>query len=229
MSVSTLIYDCYRWTVLIAFGLVFVICPTSLEQRLVNTSTTSNDSDSGARTAGDGLLCAGWEPDAGLVLIRRVTDDGGIVSRSTCECTAVTKFFLDVTDNGAFRTCRDRKDVTNSELSLLPCIDKGARMEALCGDEGLLSELVTVGIAENDTSKGGTSSVHYKLRSCGNLYWNPPASIVNNFLHNTTDVTIALSVIKWTELCRCLIVVGVRFKLFPSSIKVNSVSMNNVA
>jgi hypothetical protein len=134
-----------------------VICPASLEQRLVNTSTTSNDADSGARTARDGLLCAGWEPNAGLVLIGRVTDDGGIVARSTSECTTVTDFFLDVADNGTFRTYRDREDIANSELSLLPCIDKGARVEALSGNESLLSELVTVGVAENDTSKRGTT------------------------------------------------------------------------
>jgi hypothetical protein len=91
-----------------------------------------------------------------------VTDDGGIVASGTCECSTVTKLLLDVADNGTFRTCGDREDVANSKLSLLPCIDKGACVKALCGDKGLLSELVAVRITENNTSKGGTTFALYK-------------------------------------------------------------------
>jgi hypothetical protein len=145
-----------------------------------------------------------------------VADDGGIVSRGTCECTTVTKFLLDIADNGPFRTCRDREDIADSKLSLLPCINKSTRVEAFCGDKGLLSELVTVGITENDTSKWGSTRVFYKLGSCGKMSWNPPACIMDDFFHDTANVTIALSVIKWTELCRCLVVVGVRFELVTS-------------
>jgi hypothetical protein len=36
---------------------------------------------------------------------------------------------------------------------------------------------------------------------------------MNDLLHNTTNVTIALGIIEWTEFCRCLVVVGVRFEL----------------
>jgi hypothetical protein len=136
-----------------------MIRSASLEQGLVNTPTTSNDTDSSACAAGDSFLCARWETNASLVLIGGVTDDGGIISRGTCECTAITKFLLDVANNGTFRTCGDRQDVANSELGLLSCIDKGARVKALCGDKGLLSELVAIGITENDTSKRGTASV----------------------------------------------------------------------
>ena len=191
-----------------------MICPASLEQRLVNTSTTSNDTDSSACTAGDSLFCARWETNTSLVLIGGVADDGGIVSRGTCECTTVTKFLLDVADNGPFRTRRDREDIADSKLGLLPCINKSTRVKALCGDKGLLSKLVTVGVTENDTSKWGTTRVLYKLGLCGKkMSWNPPAGIMDDFFHDTANVTIALGVIKWTELCRCLVVVGVRFEL----------------
>jgi hypothetical protein len=36
---------------------------------------------------------------------------------------------------------------------------------------------------------------------------------MNDLLHNTTNVTIALGIIERTEFCRCLVVVGVRFEL----------------
>jgi hypothetical protein len=36
---------------------------------------------------------------------------------------------------------------------------------------------------------------------------------MNDLLHNTTNVTIALGIIEWTEFCGSLVVVGVRFEL----------------
>jgi len=143
-----------------------VICSASFEQRLVDTPATSNDTDSSTCAAGDSFLCARWKTNACFVLIGRVTNDGGIVSRGTCECTTITKFLLNVADNGTFRTCRDREDIADSKLGLLSCIYKGTRVKALCCDKGLLSELVTVGVTEDNTSKWGTTSAFYKLRSC---------------------------------------------------------------
>ena len=175
-----------------------MICSASLEQRLVDTPATSNDTDSGACAAGDSFLCARWETNASLILIGRVTDDGSIISRGTCECTTVTNFLLDVANNSTFRTRGDREDIADSKLGLLSCIDKGACVKALCGDKGLLSELVAVGVTEYDSSKRGTTSVLSKLGSCGEIRRNAPASIMDNFLHNTANVTIALGVIKWT-------------------------------
>jgi hypothetical protein len=52
---------------------------------------------------------------------------------------------------------------------------------------------------------------------------------VNDLLHNTTDVTIALGIIEWTEFCRCLVVVGVRIELVAGELYMNNVSTNNIA
>jgi hypothetical protein len=94
-----------------------------------------------------------------------VADDGGIVSGGTCKCTTVANLLLDVTDNGTFRTYRDRKDIADSKLSLLPCIDKGTGVKALCGNKGLFSKLVAVGVTEYDTSKWGTTIMLCELGS----------------------------------------------------------------
>ena len=50
-----------------------------------------------------------------------------------------------------------------------------------------------------------------------------------DLLHNTTNVTIALGIIEWTEFCRCLVVVGVRFKLVDGEFYMNDVSTKNIA
>jgi len=52
---------------------------------------------------------------------------------------------------------------------------------------------------------------------------------MNDLLHNTTNVTIALGIIEWTEFCRCLVVVGVRIELVVGELYISNVSTNNVA
>jgi len=42
-------------------------------------------------------------------------------------------------------------------------------VKALRCDKGLLSELVTVGVTEDNTSKWGTTSGYYELGSCRGL------------------------------------------------------------
>jgi hypothetical protein len=87
-----------------------------------------------------------------------MADDGSIVAGGTSKCSTVANFLLDVADNGTFRTCRNWEDITNGELSLLPRIDKGTCVKALCSNEGLLSELVAVRVTEDDTSEGSTTA-----------------------------------------------------------------------
>jgi hypothetical protein len=88
-----------------------------------------------------------------------MTDNRGIIARGTSECPTVANFLLDVADNGTFRTCRDGEDIANGELSLLPRIDKGACVKALCSDEGFLPELVAVRITKDNTSEGSTATL----------------------------------------------------------------------
>ena len=135
-----------------------MVCATSLEQRLVDTSTTGDDTDGGTAAARDGLLRAGGETDAGLVLVGRVADDGRVVAGSAGERATVTNLLLDVADNGTLRALANGEDVANSELSLLASVDEGTSVKTLSRDEGPLAELVTVGVAEDDTGKGSTTA-----------------------------------------------------------------------
>lgn len=63
----------------------------------------------------------------------------------------------------------------------------------------------------------------------GDLRWNAPASVVNDFLHNTANVTITFGVIEWTELCRRFVVVGVRFELVIKKTSCKRCVVNNAA
>ena len=86
-----------------------------------------------------------------------MANNGGVVSGCAGERTAVTSLLLYVRDDGTLRALGDGKDVADGESSLLASVDKGTGVEALGGNEGLLAELVPVGVAEDDTGEGSTT------------------------------------------------------------------------
>jgi len=122
---------------LVSFSLEFVVSPAGLEQGLVNPSTTSDNANSGTGTARDGLFCTRWEADAGLVIFRRVSDDGSVGSGCPGERATVTDLLLDAANDRSFGELTHRENVPNIEGSLLPAVDEGASMKAFGCDEGL--------------------------------------------------------------------------------------------
>ena len=144
-----------------------------------------------------------------------MADDSRVVAGRASERTTVTGLLLDVADDSTLRQLRDREDVADRKLGLLAAVDEGTGVETLRRDESLLAELVTVGVAEDDTGKGSTTN-----RPPLSILWllsddesYVPASVVDDLLHNTLDVAIAFREVEGAELRRRLVVVGVGFEL----------------
>jgi len=167
----------------VTLSLEFMVCTAGLEQRLVDTSTTSHDSDRRTRRSRDGLLRTAGQPDTGLVLLGRVSDDGGIVTRRACEGTTVANFLLDVADDGTLGAHRDGEDVADGQCGFLAGIDEGTGMETFSRDEGFFPELVAVGVTEDNASKGSTT-----------------ARVVDDLLYDPPNVSISLREIKRAQL-----------------------------
>ena len=125
-----------------------------------------------------------------------MTNNGGVVARGASERAAVAHLLLNVTDNRTLRALGDGENIADGELGLLTAVDEGTSVETLGRDEGLLAELVAVGVTEDNAGERSATT-----------------SVVNNFFYNSTDVSIALRVVKVAEFCRGLVVVGVRFEL----------------
>jgi len=68
-------------------------------------------------------------------------------------------------------------------------------VHSLSGNESFLSQLVPVGVTENNTGKGSTT-----------------ARVVNDVLYDTPDVTIAFSKVKSPKTGRVFVVVGMGFE-----------------
>ena len=143
-----------------------VLGARGLEERLVRSSTTSDDANGGTAAARDRLLGAGRKADTGLVLVGRVTNHGSVVARCPGERATVTDLLLNIGDDGTFGALRYGENVADSENGLLAAVDEGTSVKALGGNEGLLAELVAVGVTENNTGERSTTEASlFRLRS----------------------------------------------------------------
>ena len=84
----------------VSLDLVLVVSTSSLKHGLVNTSTTSNDTNHGSVGGGDDLLVTRRQLDPGPLGVSVVGDDGGIVSAGPGELATVTGLLLKISDNG---------------------------------------------------------------------------------------------------------------------------------
>merc|ERR1719263_2137434 len=85
----------------VALGLELVVRTASLEERLVETATTSDDADHATRLGAHGLADTGWQLERRLPAFVLMGDDSGVVTRRTSERATVTSLVLDVADGGA--------------------------------------------------------------------------------------------------------------------------------
>jgi hypothetical protein len=165
------------------------LCPIQrTKEGLVGTSTTGNNTDHATDGALDDLLGAGRKLDAGLALVGVVADDGNVVARGTAERTTVANLLLDVGDDSSLRDGAEGEDVADGERGVLAGVDELAGVHALVGDEGLGVQLVAVGVAEDDLGQRRAT-----------------AGVVDDLLHDTTDVSMALGEVEGAELRRRLV------------------------
>lgn len=141
----------------VAFGLELVERAASLEEGLVDTSTTSDDADGRACRSRDSLFRAGRQSYAGLVVVGGVANNGGIVARCAGEDATVANLLLDVADDRTLRALGDGEDVADVESGLLAAVHETTGVHSLGGDEGLLAEFVAVRVAEDDAGEGSTT------------------------------------------------------------------------
>lgn len=167
----------------VSLDLVLVVGSTSLQQWLVDSTTTGNDTNDTSSGRRKDLLGTRWQLDSGLALIVVVTNDDDIVTRGSAQSTSVTRLLLNVGDNGTLRARTQRQHVTNVQGSLSTTVHKLTGVKAFVGDEGLLSHLVLVRVTEDNLSQRSTST------------W-----VVDDLLNDTTDITFTFGIVQGSQL-----------------------------
>jgi hypothetical protein len=176
----------------VALDSELVLGTGSLQEGLVGTATTGDDTNHTTGSVLDDLLGTGGELDAGLAILGVVANNGNVVAGGTAERTAVTNLLLDVGDDGTLGHGGEGKNVADGQGGVLTGVDELAGVHALVGDEGLGDHLELVGVTELDLGEGSTT-----------------AGIVDDLLDDTTGVSVTLGVVEGTELRRSLVETGV--------------------
>lgn len=176
----------------VALDSELVLGTRSLEQGLVGTTTTGDDTNHTTGGVLDNLLGTGGELDTGLAVLGIVADDGHVVTGGAAKSTTVTSLLLDVGDNGTLGHGGKGQNIADGQGSVLTGVDELAGVHALVGDEGLGDLLVRVGVTELDLGERSTT-----------------AGIVDDLLDDTAGVSVTLSEVKGAELRRRLVETGV--------------------
>jgi hypothetical protein len=171
---------------------VLVEGTSSLEQRLVDTTTACNDANSATALVLEPLLGARRETNLDTVLVDIVCHDGGVVARALGNGTTVTNLGLKVADHTTVWDALELGSVTHVESSFGSGKDKHASVHALGGDHELLVQFVLAGVVE----------VHLGERSA-------TAGVVNNLLDDSLNETILLCEVQVAELGASLAETGV--------------------
>lgn len=169
-----------------------MVSPTRLEQGLINPPTAGDNSNSGTGTTRDGLFCTGRKTNTGLVVFGRVSDDGGVGSGCPGERTTVANLLLDAANDRSFGELAHRENISHVEGCLLATVDEGTGVKTLSSYEGLLAELVTVWITEDNTGKRSATASSMSFSNCpiSDTQQNVPARVVDDFLDNATNVAV---------------------------------------
>jgi len=172
---------------------VLVVRTSCLQQGLVGTTATSDNSDLRTNTGGDSLLSSGRKSKLGGSLVKVVGDNNCVGTRASGERTTVTTLGFDVADNGSLGDRGKRQDITARKTGLLTAVDELTAVHTFGTEEQFIVALVSVMVHELDAAHGSTST-----------------GVVQDLLDNTSDVTLLLSVIKRSELDGALSCAGMR-------------------
>jgi hypothetical protein len=174
---------------------VLVVSTASLEERLVRTSSTGDDTNLCADSGRNSLLSTTGQTQTGSTLFVIVRDDDSKGSTSTSKGTTVSYLGLDVAHNSSFRNHVERQDVADGQRCLLSTVNKLSGVHTFSAYQEFIVTLVVVGVTELDLGNRGTS-----------------ARVVDDFLHDTTNVSMLLSVVKRAKLHGALTSTRMRLK-----------------
>jgi hypothetical protein len=177
----------------VAFGFVLVVSATSFQHRLVNATTSSDDTDLTTGIRLDDLLGSRGETEASLVGLLVVRDNGAVVTGGAGDSTAVTGALLDVGHDGSLRHGTERKDVSDLKSGLASAVHELTGVQTLNGNEVLLHGSILVRVTELHASERSSS-----------------AGVVDDLTHNSFNISVALTEIVDAQLGSSLAVLVVR-------------------
>jgi len=166
-------------------GVSLEVGVVGLQEGLVSSLTTGNDTDHTSAGTLDGFSNTRRHSDSGLLEVFGVTDDNARVSGGTGNATTVTELSLNVGDDSTFGHGVHGEDIADGEGGFGASVDKLSSVDALDSDEILSALLVFILVSENNFGEGCTST-----------------GVVHDVLNESLDVAGSLGEIEGSETCR---------------------------
>jgi len=154
----------------------------SLQERLISSLSSGDNTNHSSAWSEDGLSGSGWESNSWFLSVIGVTNDNSGSSWGSGERSSISHFTFAVGDNSTFWHLADWKNITNGEWSLGSGVHKLSSVHSFDSDEVLNSLLVSVCISEDNFCKWGSST-----------------GVMNDILDNSLNVTFSLNVVKSSE------------------------------
>jgi len=195
----------------VTLGLVLVVDDSGLQQGLVNTTTSSDETDDGTGSRRDVLLGSGGKTNLGDGVVVIVGDDGSKVSRASGEKASVSSLALNVADDGTLGKLSDGEDISYGKGGLLSGVDELSSVGSLGGDEHLVLQTEFQGVSEHNLGERSSTS-----------------GVVDDVLDNSLDVTVLLGEVKDSVLGGALSVLVVGLEDSSSSLSLCSDNSTHV-
>jgi hypothetical protein len=162
---------------------VLVEGTSGLQQRLIGTATSGNDTNLGTDGGRNSLLTSGRKSKLGGSLFLVVSDNDSVGTRGTGESTTISLLGFNVADNGSLGNGRQRQDVSAGQRGLLSAVDELSGVHTFGTDEQFIVTLVTVLVQELNLADRSTS-----------------ARVVEDLLDGSSDVSLTFGVVQRSEL-----------------------------
>jgi len=166
---------------------------TGFQHRLVDTTTTGNDTNEGTRSGLDFLLGTGRQLQLRLLTIFGVTDDDARSTGGTSESSTVSELVFDHADDGTFRALSDGQAVTDGQLGVLSAVDELTSVDTFDGNQQFLVDLVLVAVTKGNSGERSSTT-----------------RVMENFLDQTLHVTVTFGIVQDTQLSGALAVLDLR-------------------
>jgi hypothetical protein len=162
---------------------ILVVGTSGLEQGLVGTTSTGNNTNLGTHGRRNRFLSTRRKTQTGCSLFFIVSDNNSKGARASSKGTTVATLGFNVADNGTFGDSVQGQDVTDGQGSLLSAVNKLSRVHAFGTQEVFGVSLIPVSVQKLNPGDGSTTT-----------------RVVQDFLDNTANVTFLFGIIQRTEL-----------------------------
>jgi hypothetical protein len=162
---------------------VFVIRDTGLQDGLLGSAATSDDTDHSTGFTFDGLSGARGKSDSGFGAIFGVTDDGAVGSGGSGQVSSVSQIGFDIAHQGTFGDLVHGEDIADGETGTLTAVNVLAGVHTFGADEIFCVLLIAISISKTDFGDGSSSS-----------------AIMDDFFNNTFNITVSFSIVKVSKL-----------------------------